>query len=248
MKSIKTISLSTAALMALLVGGIGVNAATGSGSGTTDNNIADGSTGAGFVAEDSASAKSTAEFAVTAGKLTLDAVPDMHFKSTTVKSIATAGSNGVVLAYQNGTVTKKINSTGIEVDKDTFDGNHKGLIRVSDFRGTGAGWNLSVSLGQFKNGNDEESDYTLKGTTLKFSAITNSDVEVPAAITVESGATTAVPVATADVKTGMDINDFTIDSEKTTLTIAKNADVQKGTYQADLTWTLANTAENKAAQ
>lgn len=239
MKSIKTISLSTAALMALVVGGIGVNAATGSGSGTTDNNIADGSTGAGFVAEDSASAKSTAEFAVTAGKLTLDAVPDMHFGmqlgNAGVSDIAT---RDVVLTYQDGKVTDKKDSKGNVTAKDTNDGNDAGLIRVSDFRGSGAGWKLSLGLSTFSNGSD-----TLGGTTL---AIALGDKKDAVAIASSTDGTASTPIYVAATDTGLGVNDFIIDGD-TELQIAKNPKVKSGTYQADLTWTLSNTLTTKAA-
>ena len=239
MKSIKTISLSTAALMALVVGGIGGNAATGSGSGTTDNNIADGSVGAGFVAEDSASAKSTAEFAVTAGKLTLDAVPDMHFGmqlgNAGVSDIAT---RDVVLTYQDGKVTDKKDSKGNVTAKDTNDGNDAGLIRVSDFRGSGAGWKLSLGLSTFSNGSD-----TLGGTTL---AIALGDKKDAVAIASSTDGTASTPIYVAATDTGLGVNDFIIDGD-TELQIAKNPKVKSGTYQADLTWTLSNTPTTKAA-
>lgn len=240
MKSIKTISLSTAALMALVVGGIGVNAATGSGSGTTDNNIADGSTGAGFVAEDSASAKSTAEFAVTAGKLTLDAVPDMQFGNAGVSDIATKdiATKNVVLTYQDGKVTDKKDSEGNVTAKDTNDGNDAGLIRVSDFRGSGAGWKLSLGLSAFSNGSD-----TLGGTTL---AIALGDKKDAVGIASSTDGTASTPIYVAATDTGMGVNDFTIDGD-TELQIAKNPKVKSGTYQADLTWTLSNTPTTKAA-
>lgn len=235
MKSIKTISLSTAALMALLIGGIGVNAATGSGSGTTDNNIADGSTGAGFVAEDSASAKSTAEFAVTAGKLTLDAVPDMHFGNAGVSDIAT---KDVVLTYQDGQVTDKKDSKGNVTAKDTNDGNDAGLVRVSDFRGSGAGWKLSLGLSTFSNGSD-----TLGGTTL---AIALGDKKDAVGIASSTDGTASTPIYVAATDTGMGVNDFIVDGD-TELQIAQNPKVKSGTYQADLTWTLSNTPTTKAA-
>lgn len=212
MKIIKALSLSAAALVAVMVGGASVNAAE-----TTDSTL---------------EKSSIAEFKVKPGELTLDEVPNMHFEPTTVKDIATTGAT---LAYKDSTLTQKIDSEGNASVPATSDGNSKGFIQVSDFRGTKAGWKLSVALGDFTNGKD-----TLTGTTL--SLVTGKQISV-----LGDDGSYLVYDATKAPNKGVAVNRFNVDSNSK-LTIPQNENVKAGTYQADLTWTLANTATTTAAQ
>ena len=237
MKTIKALSLSTAAMVAVMVGGASVNAAEGSGAGTADNNISQGVAENGFEVTDTTSAKanSTAEFTVEAGKLTLDAVPDMQFGATSVKKII---EGNVALPYLNGDVSDA---------KTTHDGNKTGLVRVSDFRGSDAGWSLSLKLGQFTNINDKtQAPFT--GITMDLGVTPTKDTTLVNTKTgLEPGQSFELAATNAD-KQGSGQNDFTVDATKTKLSIAQNENVKAGTYQADLTWTLANTATTTAAQ
>lgn len=237
--TIKALSLSAAALMTLMVSVGNVQAATVSG----QENISGGvKAGDGDNAtEENAEAESTAEFTVEAGKLTLDAVPDMNFGTASVRDIATKDTT---LKYTSGRVGKT----------ETKDGNHNGLIQVSDFRGTGLGWNLSVKLGTFTN--------SLTGATLKLNAPVNNKTENNNAaesfenVTLKSNDTDQkVVTSIADntstndnEATGMGVNIYAITKDSTTLTIDKNPTIKAGTYQADLTWTLANTPSTTAAK
>lgn len=236
--TIKTLSLSAAALMALMVGVGNVQAAE-----TT--NISGGVAGEGYVAttEKAAEAKSTAEFEVIGGDLTLDAVPDMQFGKTSVKDIVTEATT--TLTYQNGVVN----------NKKTADGNPNGRIRVSDYRGTGAGWNLSIALGDFVDINNE--DNVLSGVTLTLNAPLDDGNSLAASSkeNIEVTPTKAATVVNAlsdkvegNKTPGTGENVYTITKSDTTLKIDQNKAVKAGTYQADLTWTLANTPSTTAAK
>ncbi|MFZ8764718.1 WxL domain-containing protein [Enterococcus diestrammenae] len=228
--TIKTFSLSAAALMTLMVGVGNVQAATTNLK--TGDVVGDGRVATGDTETTTGKANSTAEFEVTPGDLTLDAVPDMNFGTASVKDIAT---NGITLTYASGDLTGEASN----------DGNNKGIIRVSDFRGSGTGWKLSVGLGNFTSG----STNILSGVTLT--------VNAPKAegVTTDAASTTVTPenassVVTAEASEGMGENTYTIssDTKDTTLTIDKNPTIKAGTYQADLTWTLANTPSTTAAK
>lgn len=238
--TIKTLSLSAAALMTLMVGVGNVQAATVGGQESISGGV---KAGDGYDAtEENTEAESTAEFTVEAGKLTLDAVPDMNFGTASVQQISTANTE---LKYDSGILT----------GNPSTDGNDGGKIQVSDFRGTGLGWNLSVKLGTFTN--------SLTGATLELNApVTNKSENGNAAeslrnVTLKSdGADQKVVTSIADdatstnvnEATGMGVNIYTITKDSTTLTIDKNPTIKAGTYQADLTWTLANTPSTTAAK
>ncbi|GCF93108.1 hypothetical protein NRIC_09990 [Enterococcus florum] len=229
--------------------------------GTGDNNISSNTkAGEGYVATMAENeGKSTVQFTITPGDLTLDRVPDLNFSQHDSKgknvSVNALASNGVVLDLVDNTVdTSSVTSK----NKTAFDGNNDGGLQVTDYRFNQTGWNVHASLSDFtKDGGDAdgvEGTRKLDGIRLllKLAAPDNTNEEGANISTIEDGTAIvagggAVPVLrTQDGKTANGTTKTTTASG-TTLEIAKQADVQPGTYQADMTWTLSNTATQKPA-
>ncbi|MFD1441624.1 WxL domain-containing protein [Lacticaseibacillus hegangensis] len=203
--------------------------------------------------------KSNAEFNVVAGNggtdggdtgddkdLILNQIPDLRF--TLNGSDPTVGNlmNGSILSYTDGAVKKQIDP----VDKAE---NQIGAIKILDYRGTNAGWNLSATMASPSNGSS-----TLTGTLhINAPVTTFSNVNVPdngkvltADLTADGkesamvwNANAGTP-ATGDTEAtpgeGTGVNLATVDG-KTTFKTDANANATKGQYDATITWTLAGT-------
>lgn len=225
-------SLTVSGLVLLTVASGGTALAASStdnpnGPGTTENNISAGTTGEGFVSKDintPATAKSTAEFTVDPGFLTLDKVPDLNFGTTEAGTLKTAKT----LKLSDF----KVKTPGTSKNKTAFDGNSNGNV-VSDFVGaTPIDWQLSASLGEFtglKGGAELNLAFAGKQT-----AVTTTDYAVVA----DNGTVTA----TDNVYT------LAVDKDSTTLTLEKGSVLKTGTYQADLNWQLTNSVTPSAAE
>lgn len=202
----------------------------------------------------SASGKSTAEFQVTPGDLTLDAVPDLKFKDTDVETIAT---KGVTVPLVDGKVTSGGNVTSKDVTAK--DGNADLNLKVSDFRGVNSGWNLTAKLGTFEakikdSKSDDTSDNlgrlndSLNGVVLHLvvksspSDATKTNSVTPTNVDLKQGSADGVTLLNADgdKSDGGGENNFIADTSST-LTIPKDPKIKAATYQADVTWTLGNT-------
>ena len=199
----------------------------------------------------SANGKSTAEFEVTPGDLTLDAVPDLNFGTTNVKDIAT---KDVILSLVDGKVTSEKDGNVTSKDVTAKDGNADLNLKVSDFRGVNSGWNLTAKLGTFKaNIKDSKSNDAsdaldrLNGVILHLVVNSNDDATKtnpvkPAVVDLKQGSADGVTLLNADgdKSDGGGENNFIADTSST-LTIPKDPKIKAATYQADVTWTLGNT-------
>lgn len=173
-------------------------------------------------AETPAGKTSVAEFNVTgeSGELTLNEVPDMLFKKNgediSIKDIySDNGSNK--LTYSS---------------KEAVKGNKKESLDVTDYRGTGAGWNVVAKMTNFVNENDKNS--TLTGVLTYNDG--NKDNKNDGDKTITSGGTATIVKSDVTHYTGTPTTDTTLtvtpESKKTTA----------GQYDADITWTLSDTA------
>ncbi|MDT2739834.1 WxL domain-containing protein [Enterococcus canintestini] len=238
-------------LKGLTVSGMALLALAG-GSGVV---FADEATWSADATEGSASGTSTAEFKVEAGKtgkLTLDEVPDLKFKDTDVKTIATEGAT---LPLIDGKVTSGDNVTSKDVTAK--DGNADLKLKVSDFRGVNSGWNLTAKLGTFEakikdsKSNDisdklDRLNGSLNGVVLHLvvksspSDATKTNSVTPAVVDLKQGSADGVLKANGDKSEGGGENNFIADTSST-LTIPQDPKIKAATYQADITWTLGNT-------
>lgn len=179
-----------------------------------------------------ATATTTAEFNVDAGKLTLDAAPDFKFgKDVSGQTNPTLSDivNGSLVQVSN-TVTKEDtsdshNAVGNKLSKE------KGVLQVSDYRGAKSEWSLSANLGTFTNG-DSKADGKITFTDAKFGlgTITSTDKVIwnsevaPKSSPVEGAAT-----STAVLGQGA-----------STLELSNLENIKAGQYDAAITWTLSD--------
>lgn len=192
-------------------------------------------------ATQSASAKSTAQFTVDPGQLTLVAVPDLNFGAVPPATIVNGGQKSL----ENNTVGNVSSK-----DKSAFDGNKDGKLIVSDMRGTGNGWSLSVSMNPDFTSEASEAS-TLKGLSLTLDAKgSNSFLGLDKTLNLKGTVTSATPTSVFLAKKDKDsgvVGDTTFNlntpesailkfPEKTNSTFTANA-----SYQSNVIWTLGAT-------
>lgn len=181
-------------------------------------------------AAQSASAKSTAQFTVDAGQLTLVAVPDLNFGTAKPATIVNGGSQSLV----SNTV-----DNGSSKDQSAFDGNNAGKLIVSDMRGTGKGWSLSTSMeSKFSAGASK-----LTGLSMNLSATGSNSFFGPnkalnLAGTNISDTSTSV-VSTNTDNSGVGDTTFNLNAASLNFPPATNSIFTAGApYQSNVTWTL----------
>lgn len=216
-----------------------VVADTNAGPGTATTNLSGNTTvSAGqpvftATADQSASAKSTAQFTVDAGQLTLVAVPDLNFGAAKPATIVNGGSQSLV----SNTV-----DNGSSKGQSAFDGNNAGKLIVSDMRGTGKGWSLSTSMdSEFASGASK-----LKGLSMNLAATGSnsffgSNKALNLAGTNISDTSTSVVSTNAD-NSGVGDTTFNLNASSSAslnFPTATNSIFTAGApYQSDVTWTL----------
>lgn len=184
-------------------------------------------------ADQSASAKSTAQFTVDASQLTLVAVPDLNFGAAKPATIVNGGSQSLV----SNTV-----DNGSSKGQSAFDGNNAGKLIVSDMRGTGKGWSLSTSMdSEFASGASK-----LKGLSMNLAATGSnsffgSNKALNLAGTNISDTSTSVVSTNAD-NSGVGDTTFNLNASSSAslnFPTATNSIFTAGApYQSDVTWTL----------
>lgn len=216
-----------------------VVADTNAGPGTATTNLSGNTTvSAGqpvftATADQSASAKSTAQFTVDAGQLTLVAVPDLNFGAAKPATIVNGGTQSLV----SNTV-----DNGSSKGQSAFDGNNAGKLIVSDMRGTGKGWSLSTSMdSEFASGASK-----LKGLSINLAATgSNSFFGSNKALNLAgsniSDTSTSVVSTNAD-NSGVGDTTFNLNASSSAslnFPTATNSIFTAGApYQSNITWTL----------
>jgi hypothetical protein len=216
-----------------------VVADTNAGPGTATTNLSGNTTvSAGqpvftATADQSASAKSTAQFTVDAGQLTLVAVPDLNFGAAKPATIVNGGTQSLV----SNTV-----DNGSSKGQSAFDGNNAGKLIVSDMRGTGKGLSLSTSMdSEFASGASK-----LKGLSMNLAATgSNSFFGSNKALNLAgsniSDTSTSVVSTNAD-NSGVGDTTFNLNASSSAslnFPTATNSIFTAGApYQSDVTWTL----------
>lgn len=181
-------------------------------------------------ADQSASAKSMAQFTVDAGQLTLVAVPNLNFGAAKPAIIVNGGSQSLV----NNTVDK-----GSSKDQSAFDGNNAGKLIVSDMRGTGKGWSLSASMdSEFAAG-----DSTLKGLSMDLKATgSNSFFGSNKALNLLGNniSDTSTPIVSTNTdNSGVGDTTFNLNDARLNFPTATNSIfTANAAYQSNVTWTL----------
>jgi len=182
-------------------------------------------------ATQSASAKSTAQFTVDPGQLTLVAVPDLNFGAVPPATIVNGG--------QKSLENKKVDN-GSSKGKSAFDGNNAGKLIVSDMRGTGGGWKLSASMdSQFTSGDSTLKDLSINlAATGSSSSFFGSNKALNLAGNNISDTSTPV-VSTNDDNNGVGDTTFTLNAARLNFPTATNSTfTPNAAYQSNVTWTL----------
>lgn len=216
-----------------------VVADTNAGPGTATTNLSGNTTvSAGqpvftATADQSASAKSTAQFTVDAGQLTLVAVPDLNFGAAKPATIVNGGSQSLV--------SNTVDNASLK-GQSAFDGNNAGKLIVSDMRGTGKGWSLSTSMdSEFASGASK-----LKGLSMNLAATGSnsffgSNKALNLAGTNISDTSTSVVSTNAD-NSGVGDTTFNLNASSSAslnFPTATNSIFTAGApYQSNVTWTL----------
>lgn len=226
---------SGVALVSLAMMPLGALAA---GPGTASSNLTTVSSGYTADGTGSAQALSNAQFTILPGDLTLNAVPNLLLSNTNVKNI---GTSDTTLNATEG------NTSGGE----GYDGNGTANLNVSDYRGSHAGWSLTVGMGPFTSGAATIDNATLNLNMTK-GAVDNNDTAAPQSLSLTQANVTNGWVESpqtlwnADVKTG-EGNNVATTANTSSLQIGKQSTVSAGTYTATMYWALQNAPSAAAA-
>ena len=223
-----------------------VVADTNAGPGTVTTNLSDNTTvSAGkpvFTAlpAQSASAKSTAQFTVEAGQLTLVAVPDLNFGAANPATIVNGGTQSLA---------NNIVDNGSSKGQYAFDGNKDGKLIVSDMRGTGNGWSLSISMNPIFTTVASTETSTLTGLSMNLKATGSNSFygsNKPLNLEGTNISDTSRPVVSTNAdNNGVGDTTFNlnaVDSASLKFPSATNSTfTAKAAYQSNVTWTLGAT-------
>lgn len=224
------------ALLTLALSPLGAFAAAGPG--TTSSNLTTVTTGYAADTTGNAKAQSNAQFTVTPGALTLNAVPNILLSTTGVKDIVTADTKlNVMSGNTNGGAA--------------YDGNGTAAIDVSDYRGNHAGWTLTVGMGPFTAGPATVDHATLNLNTTK-GTVDNTATVAPATLSLTQGQLTSGWISSpqtiwnAPANNGEGDNTATV-ATTSNLAVTKQPLITAGTYSATLYWALQNAPTAPAA-
>lgn len=196
---------------------VGAEVNPGPGNATTNLTTVSG----GFELADDASsvaANSTAQFDLTAGTLALTSVPNLHFQSESVANLI------------HGAQTLNLDTAAVTANAKDFDGNNSQTIKVTDYRGTNAGWHVTANLGDFTG----KKTITPDSITIGLNTAGDNLTGVAASADNFVGADTAL--INAPVGGGSGITTSTVATGG--LTLPQDPQALAGTYQATVNWAL----------
>ena len=183
------------------------------------------------------SKKSVAEINVEAGVLTLEKVPDLRFDKVSIAELA--GDTGVTKNLLDNSVSDQ---GPVKTGSDNKDGNSDGELTITDYRGSGVGWELTAQVGEMINGAGLSlaGSIVLKGSTPVVDGSTPQSVSPDTEVTLPiNGA--AVTIWKAAAKQGQGKNTSTFKANGgTKIELASNKTAVTGLYQAPITWTLSD--------
>ncbi|UWP77180.1 WxL domain-containing protein [Lacticaseibacillus paracasei] len=166
--------------------------------------------------------------------LSLVKVPDLKFKSVSVEQLATGQQT---LPLTSNTVTDK--PVKNEPAGNASDGNNQGLLNITDYRGTGAGWKLEAQAGELKNAAGQKlAGSLLLAGVAKTDETDNNPTAISQAELVLEGSGVQVWNTASGQGQGRNTGVFT--SADTVLKLSQNTAAYGGKYQTAITWTLTN--------
>ncbi|GKQ42204.1 cell surface protein [Companilactobacillus sp. RD055328] len=177
--------------------------------------------------ETSASATTTAEFSVEAGKLSFDSAPDFNFGQKSILDILKGEWQ-----QKNNLITDEHNDshTTVNEDGDKLDAISIGILQISDYRGAGSSWQLAASITDFTN---KDGKGSVKGVISVPGLNHGAAISNTSSVVWDSSnaKTNGQGVANADLSSGA------------TLSLSDSQDIQAGKYNATINWSLQNTTK-----
>ncbi|MFB9769414.1 WxL domain-containing protein [Lactiplantibacillus modestisalitolerans] len=220
---------SSATLLTLALFPLGALAA---GPGTASDNLT--TITGGYAADETSNgqAQSNAQFEVTPGALTLNAVPNILLNNTGVENIAS----------QDTSLTA---ATGNTSGGSGYDGNGTGSLSVSDYRGNHAGWSLTVGLGNFTAADSSTVTSAVLNLNATKGTVDNTATSNPTSVklsqsTVAPGAWVTSPQTIWDASAASGEGQNTATTTGSSLDVSKQPTISSGTYTATLYWALQN--------
>ncbi len=232
MMSIKKIINRASSSLAVVALALGLSPviANAAGPGTATSNLTTVSTGYVANATSNAEATSNAQFSVTPGMLTLNDVPNILLSNTSISDLANADA-------------KLQLASGPTVGGVAYDGNNSGNLNITDYRGSHAGWSLTVGMSPFTS---LTSAATITGTTMNLAftpnSLANTETPDPTTVALTPGTVTGGWISNpttlwnAPANTGEGSNSATLNNN-TSLNIGKTL-ATSGTYDSTLFWAL----------
>ncbi|MFT8771511.1 MAG: WxL domain-containing protein, partial [Lacticaseibacillus paracasei] len=115
----------------------------------------------------------------------------------------------------------------------------QGLLNITDYRGTGAGWKLEAQAGELKNAAGQKlAGSLLLAGVAKTDETDNNPTAISQAELVLEGSGVQVWNAASGPGQGRNTGVFT--SADTVLKLSQNTAAYGGKYQTAITWTLTN--------
>ena len=129
----------------------------------------------------------------------------------------------------------------ITTENQTYTAKEDGVLKVTDLRGTGAGWKVTVTQ-QAQLTTDDNDELTGAQLSLLNATVKNTNNEVPTAATdVTLTPEVASTVLTADVDKGNGLSTLTWSKDNSKLSVPGQTTKKAKQYTATLEWTLADT-------
>jgi hypothetical protein len=163
--------------------------------------------------------------------------------------VLTGGDLSISNALEGGTFAGTLTGAAATLNANVAGGGTEfSGFQITDARGTGVGWQVTMVATQFDNATQAGKDLALNSLTMPLLAVAKNDAgssalpgTLHAATTIDTGDAGVVMAACSAFGQGMGTYDFTA-AESAPWQLAVTADEFSGTYNSTITTTLATLA------